>query len=237
MSKIKCVILDDESMAREIIGNFVKQISFLELVAVAEDSTEALEILQTNTVDLLITDIQMPGINGLQLVQSLPSPPKVIFITAHENFAAKGFELDVIDYLLKPVSFERFLKAINKARVKITGNSPDLLHPARYGDGIFIKMNDKLVKVPFVDILYFQAAGDFIKIFLSPTGHYLIHSTIKGIQEKLPPPLFVRIHNSYIVAITAIVSLTKDSVQLPLGIELPVSRSYKEELVKRMIIS
>lgn len=237
MSNIKCIILDDEPIGREIVENFVKQTSFLELVAVAEDAAEVLEILQANTIDLLISDIQMPGINGLQLVRSLPSPPLVIFITAHESFAVKGFELDIVDYLLKPVSFERFLKAINKARLKIaTQKSKYYNHDNRAGDAIFIRNNDKLVKILFVDILYFQASGDFIKMFVSPTEFHLIHSTIKGIQQKLPSHLFVRIHNSYIVAIGGIKSLTGDSVTLLNGIELPVSRSYKEQLLKRLII-
>jgi len=238
MSNIKCIVLDDEPTALEIVVNFVKKISFLELVAVAESAIDALEILQSNTIDLLISDIQMPGINGLQLIQSLPFPPVVIFVTAHESFAAKGFDLDVADYLLKPVSFERFLKAINKATLKINTQKPEYPDSsARAVDGIFIKLDDKLVKIPFADILYFQAAGDFIKIFTSSADSHIIHSTIKGIQEKLPPHLFVRIHNSYIVAIVAIKSVTKDSVELSGSIELPVSRSYKEELYKRMIIS
>src|SRR6185312_8719152 len=116
---IRCVILDDEPIAREIMETFTGNINFLELVAVCEDPFEALEVLQDKPVDLLISDIQMPEINGLELVRSLPSPPLIIFVTAHENFAVNSFELGVVDYLLKPVSFDRFLKAINKAKLQL----------------------------------------------------------------------------------------------------------------------
>src|SRR5690606_25310053 len=117
--KIKCLIVDDEPIGREIIANFVKELHYLELVAVCEDAFEALDILQSTRIDLLLTDIQMPKINGLELVASLLSPPVIIFITAHDKFAVEGFELGVTDFLLKPVSFDRFLKAINKAKLQI----------------------------------------------------------------------------------------------------------------------
>lgn len=237
MSYIKCVILDDEPIASEIIEKFVKRISYLQLVAVAEDPIEVIKILQDNPVDLLISDIQMPEIDGLQLVQSLPSPPLVIFITAHDSFAVNSFELDVVDYLLKPVSFERFLKAINKARLKITQQKfENHYNEDSFSDGITIKKKENLIKIQFTDIIYLEAAADFIKIFVSPAEHHIIRSTIKEIQQKLPSRLFVRIHNSYIVAISAIKSLTTDSVKLSDAIELPLSRSYKKELVKKLDI-
>jgi two-component system, LytTR family, response regulator len=238
MNNIKCVVLDDEPIASEIIVKFVKQISFLQLVAVAEEPGEAIKILQDNAVDLLISDIGMPGINGLQLIQSLPSPaPTVIFITAHENFAVNSFELDVVDYLLKPVSFERFLKAITKARLKISAQkSENHYNENRVDDGLIIKKGENLIKIKFTDIIYLQAAADFLKIFVGPSTHYVIHSTIKEIQQKIPSRLFVRIHNSYIAAIGEIKSVTKDSVRLSDVIELPLSRSHKKELLQRLDI-
>lgn len=237
MSDIKCVILDDEPIATEIIEKFVKQIGYLQLVAVAGDSVEVIKILQDNAVDLLISDILMPGLNGLQLVQSLSSPPLVIFITAHENFAVNSFELDIVDYLLKPVSFERFLKAINKVRLKITQRKPENhYNDDRIDDGVIIKKKENLIKVQFSDILYFKADHDFVQIFVSPDTKYTIRSTINEIQQKIPSRLFIRIHNSYIVAIRAIKSLTNETVRLSDSIELPLSRSHKEELLKRLDI-
>jgi len=236
MSIIKCVILDDELMAREIIKKFIKRISYLELIAVAEDPVEAIKILQDNPVDLLISDIQMPEINGLQLVRSLPSPPLVIFITAYENFAVDSFELDVVDYLLKPVPFERFLKAINKARLKIIDRKEHHYNENQLGNGFIIKNKENLIKIQFVDILYFEADGDFVQIYNNSVSKYKIRSTINAILQKIPLHLFIRIHNSYIVAVSAIKSLTLDSVRLSDSIELPVSRSYKKDLVKRLDI-
>lgn len=119
MSTIKCLIVDDEPIGREILENFVKKINFLELVAVCEDAFEALDVLESQPVDLLLSDIQMPEINGLEFVRSLPSPPVIIFITAYDEYAVNSFDLGVADYLLKPVTFERFLKAVNKARLQI----------------------------------------------------------------------------------------------------------------------
>jgi DNA-binding LytR/AlgR family response regulator len=235
MSNIKCIILDDEPIAREIMEKFANRIGYLQLIAVAEDPVEAIKILQDNSVDLLISDIQMPGFNGLQLIQSLPSPPLVIFITAHDNFAVSSFELDVVDYLLKPVSFERFLKAINKARSRIMQQKPENHYKEpSIEDGITIKKNENLIRIQFADILYFKADRDFVQLFSSSGEKYTIRSTISEIQQKIPAGLFVRIHNSYIVAISAIKSLTKDSVRLSDSIELPLSRSHKKELFKKL---
>lgn len=236
VSTIKCVILDDELMAREIIKKFIKRISYLQLIAVAEDPVEAIKILQDHPVDLLISDIQMPEINGLQLVQSLPSPPLVIFVTAHDNFAVDSFELDVVDYLLKPVSFERFLKAINKARLKLMQQKEDHYKENEIGEGLIIKNKEDLIKVQFSDILYFEADADFVQIYKNSRDKYKIRATISGILEKIPSHRFMRIHNSYIVALNAIKSLTLNSVILSDSIELPISRSYKKELVKRLDI-
>jgi DNA-binding LytR/AlgR family response regulator len=236
MSTIKCVILDDELMAREIIKKFIKRISYLQLIDIAEDPVEAIKILQDNPVDLLISDIQMPGVNGLQLIQSLPSPPLVIFITAHDNFAVDSFELDVVDYLLKPVPFERFLKAINKARLKIMHQKENHYNENEVGEGFIIKNKEDLIKVQFSDILYFEADADFVQIYNNSGGKYKIRSTINGILQKIPPHRFIRIHNSYIVAVSAIKSLTVDSIRLSDSLELPVSRSYKKDLVKRLDI-
>jgi len=147
--KIKCVIVDDEPIACEIIENFVKELNYLELVAVCEDAFEALDILQNNPIDLLFSDIQMPKINGLELVSSLPSSPVIIFITAHDTFAVNSFDLGVADYLLKPVSFDRFLKAVNKAKLQIdlrkSASLPNSENKAT--EFIFIKANNKLNKI------------------------------------------------------------------------------------------
>lgn len=235
--RIKCLIVDDEPIAREIIESFVKNINFLELVAVCEDPFKALEILENSHMDLLISDIQMPAINGLELVRSLLSPPLIIFITAHENFAVNSFELDIIDYLLKPVSFDRFLKAINKAKLQIAMHKPETSSSKNESsDHIFIKINNKLSKFKFNEILYIEAFGDFLKIHHTDGTHFLTYSTMKGIQEKLSANYFVRIHNSYIVAIHAIESLIGNEIELTDGTLLPISKSHKDQLLNALNI-
>jgi DNA-binding LytR/AlgR family response regulator len=230
MNVIKCLIIDDEPIGREILENFVRKINFLELVAVCVDAFEALEIIEDRPVDLLLSDIQMPEINGLEFVRSLPSPPVIIFITAHDQYAVNSFELGVADYLLKPVSFERFLKAVNTARVRIdsqrqlapAGNNE---HPAYF----FIRANNKLVKILYKDVHYIESVGDYIKVFTSDPP-LLSHSSMKAIESKLPPGRFVRIHSGYIVSIHAVKAVDGQIVELFNGISLPIAKSRKEAL-------
>lgn len=232
MSLIKCIIVDDEPIGREILENFVKKINFLEMIAVCEDAIEALQILETNQIDLLITDIQMPEINGLGLVRSLPSPPVVIFVTAHDQFAVNSFELGVADYLLKPVTFERFLKAINKAKMQIEMRRNVSLNPnAEIVDYIFIKANNKLNKICYSKILYIESLKDFIKIFTADQAQPLTtYSSMKAIEEKLPANQFVRIHNSSIVSINAVKAVMGNTVEMNNGVSLHISKSHREVL-------
>ena len=227
MSVIKCVIVDDEPIGREILENFVKEINSLELMAVCEDAFEALEILENNQVDLLISDIQMPKINGLELVRSLPSPPVIIFVTAHDQFAVNSFELGVADFLLKPVSFERFLKAINKAKLQIEMQRKVLLNSnAEIVDYMFIRANNKLNKIGFGNILYIESLKDYLKVF---TGDEIVTTklSMKSIEEKLPVNQFVRIHQSYLVSITAVKNVVRYMVELINGKSLPLSKSHR----------
>lgn len=240
-NKITCVIVDDEPIGREIIENFVKQVDFLQIIAVCEDGFEALKAMQTNQVDLLISDIQMPGINGLELARSLPFPPVIIFITAHNNFAIDSFDLGVADYLLKPVSFDRLLKAIERARLLISARRDKNFNSSTNTpeDFIFIKANGKLNKIYYSDILYIESRGDYQKIYSSMNdvadtkdgSSFVTHSTIKALQEKLPSNQFIRIHNSYIVSINAVKAvLPTNEVELTSGVLLPVSASHKRKL-------
>ena len=236
--KIKCVIVDDEPIACEIIENFVKELNYLELVAVCEDAFEALDILQNNPIDLLFSDIQMPKINGLELVSSLPSSPVIIFITAHDTFAVNSFDLGVADYLLKPVSFDRFLKAVNKAKLQIdlrkSASLPNSENKAT--EFIFIKANNKLNKVEYKDILYIESIKDYVKIF-TKEAYLLTYSSMKAIEEKLPSTLFIRIHNSFLVHISAIKALMGNTVELINGVSLPISKSRKDELFAALQIN
>ncbi len=236
--KIKCLIVDDEPIGREIIENFVKELNYLELVATCEDAFEALEILQKTPIDLLITDIQMPKINGLELVRSLPLPPVIIFITAHDKFAVNSFELGVTDYLLKPVSFDRFLKAVSKAKLQIDLNkgaaSPNSENKTT--EYIFIKANNKLNKIQYKEILYIESIKDYIKIFTNES-HLVAYSSMKAIEEKLPSALFIRIHNSFLVQINAVKAIMGNTIEVINGVSLPISKSRKDELFAALQIN
>ena len=236
--KIKCLIVDDEPIGREIIENFVKELNYLELVATCEDAFEALEILQKTPIDLLITDIQMPKINGLELVRSLPLPPVIIFITAHDKFAVNSFELGVTDYLLKPVSFDRFLKAVSKAKLQINLNkgaaSPNSENKTT--EYIFIKANNKLNKIQYKEILYIESIKDYIKIFTNES-HLVAYSSMKAIEEKLPSALFIRIHNSFLVQINAVKAIMGNTIEVINGVSLPISKSRKDELFAALQIN
>jgi len=240
---IQCIILDDEPIGREIIENFVKQIDFVEIVAVCEDGFEALHILKKDRVDLLITDIEMPKINGLELVRSLSYQPAVIFVTAHDQFAVNSFDLGVVDYLLKPVSFDRLLKAVNRVRSLISNKAEDeSATNKKQPDYIFIKSDNELKKVMYSDILYIEADKDYVRIYTSDhadksrgkPAFYTTYSSMKSIEEKLPSKEFVRIHNSFLVPISAIKSVGKNSVSLINGASLPVSQSHKSELLSAL---
>lgn len=236
--KIKCLIVDDEPIGREIIENFVKELNYLELVAACEDAFEALDILQNTPIDLLITDIQMPKINGLELVRSLPLPPVIIFITAHDKFAVNSFELGVTDYLLKPVSFDRFLKAVNKAKLQIDlykgAASPESENKTT--EYIFIKANNKLNKIHYKDILYIESIKDYIKIFTNEAP-LVAYSSMKAIEEKLPSALFIRIHNSFLVQINAVKAIMGNTIEVINGVSLPISKSRKDELFAALQIN
>jgi DNA-binding LytR/AlgR family response regulator len=236
MSTIKCLIIDDEPIGREITENFAKHIHFLEVVAVCEDALEAMDILENTQIDLLLTDIQMPKINGLELVSSLPSPPVIIFITAHDKFAINSFELGVADYLLKPVAFDRFLKAINKAKLEIEIRKGASLNPNKSSEHIFIKANNKLNKINYSDILYIESLKDYIKIFTAEEV-LITYSSMKAIEEKLPPMQFVRIHNSYLVSINAVKAVMGNTVELTNEVSLPISKSRKDELFAALQIN
>lgn len=231
MSKnIKCLIVDNEPLNLEIMESFIGKVDYLELVGKCENAFEAIEFLQHQQVDLLFSDIDMPKINGLEFVNSLINPPAIIFATAFGEYALNGFDIGVVDFLLKPISFQRFLKACNKAKLQLEQNAlkasvnqplqEETLH-------VFIKENDKLTKVLFSDILFVEAMGDYIKINTGQ-GTLVTYSTLKGFEDRLPKKKFVRTHKSYIVQISAIKSISGNMLILNSGISIPVSKNYKD---------
>jgi two-component system, LytTR family, response regulator len=221
--KLRCVAIDDEPLALVLIRDYVSKFPELELVQTFDDAVSGAEFLRNAQIDLLFIDINMPDITGLDLVKSLKEKPMIIFTTAYKKFAFEGFELDALDYLLKPIDFSRFSKAIAKAidfyNYKTNPSSP-------VEENLFIYSEYRLVKIAIADIEYIESLDDYIKIYLTNAKPILTLMTLKKVLDKLPADKFKRIHRSYIVALSKIKSVLNRKVELASSKELPISDSY-----------
>lgn len=241
--KLTCIAVDDESMARKMLEENIRQIPFLELVQTCKNAFEAMEVLQTAKVDLMFLDIQMPGMLGTKFLQSLPEKPMVIFVTAYSNYAVESYDLDVIDYLMKPVSLERFTKAVFKAldehqkrQALHNPAAPPLQTKMVEGqpDFFFVNVEYSLVKIQTKDITHIEGMKDYVKIYLSTLKRpVLTKSTLKGIEERLPQQGFMRIHKSYIVNLSKIESIRNREIKIG-DAEIPVGEGNVEELLKAL---
>ncbi len=220
--RLTCVALDDEPLALQIIAQYCGSIDFINLQKVFTNPDEAKIYIEQNQVDVLFLDIQMPDINGIQFYKNLSKKPAVIFTTAFKDYAAEGFDIDAVDYLLKPYSNERFLKAIQKAKEYIEFLSAQDLQ----FNNIFVKCNNEMVKINLKDIEYIEALDDYIKIHIKPYP-VLTLMTLKGIMEKLPTQLFARVHRSYIVPLNKIEKFSRNKIQIA-GKEIPIGSSYAD---------
>ena len=225
---MRVVAVDDEPLALALLEDNIRQIPSLRLLASCSSAMEALSVLREQEVDLIFLDIQMPGLTGLQFLQSLAERPMIILITAYEKYALEGFNLDVIDYLVKPVSFERFLKACNKAQdfFRLRQNAF-----AGEQDYFFVNAEYGLIKIVIPDILLIEGLKDYLKIHMADGKPLVIRMSLKSIEEKLPAHKFFRIHKSYIVSLSRITSIRKNSVFLGRQ-ELPLSDHYKDDLLR-----
>lgn len=234
--KTICLAIDDEPPALEVLKKYISSVQTLELAGTCSDAIEALNFLQQHPVDLIFLDIKMPELLGTDFVRTLKNPPKVIFTTAYRKFAVEGFELDAVDYLLKPISFERFLKAVNKTLSHAAPDLPDEHNnKAGHDDFIYIRADRKMVKVHTADILYIEALKDYVKIVT--TGKSIVtKQPISSLEETLPAALFLRIHRSYIVAVKRIDAFTHELIEVAKQ-QLPISRMYRHEVYKTLQIA
>ncbi len=229
---INVIIVDDEPLAQEVLETLIGQMPQLNLIAKCNNAIEANSVLQKEKIDLMFLDIQMPQITGVEFLRSLSNPPEVIFTTAHNQYALEGFELNVIDYLMKPISMDRFMKAVNKATDKINLSVTEKGGDAE--DFIFVKSDKKLVKIKYDDIIYIEGLKDYVIIRMD-SGRIITLQTMKSLELKLPDNLFMRIHRSYIVAIDKINSFFGNSVEVKekgQAKPIPVGKNYKEDLLK-----
>ena len=226
---INCIAIDDEPLALELLEDNISKLPYLKLVGSYDNAIDAMNALQHQQVDLVFLDIQMPGLTGLQLIQSLTVKPMFILVTAYEKYALEGFNLEVTDYLVKPVSLERFIKACNKAKELFDLKQQTTVAKTSPGY-FFVNVEYSMVKVNHEDIVYIEGLKDYIKIHLhSTTKPIVTRMPMKTVEEQLPADKFVRIHKSYIVSVGFISSVRKSSVFIN-ELELPVSDNYKEAL-------
>jgi two-component system, LytTR family, response regulator len=228
---LRCIAIDDEELALELLEDNIRKVPFLELVAACNNPLEALKVIQNEPVDLIFLDIQMPGLTGLQFIQSgLASSSMFILITAYEKYALEGYTLDVVDYLVKPVALDRFLKACNKALelYQLRAKSKSDSNAAIPIDYFFINVDYSLVKIQKSDIAWIEGLRDYIKIhFLSSPKPIMTRMSIKAIEEQLTGSPFIRIHKSYLVSLPSITSVRKNSVFIQ-TMELPIGENYRE---------
>lgn len=234
---LDCIIVDDEPLGLDLLEDNIRKIPFLKLKARCKSATEALTVLQQENIDLVFCDIQMPGLNGLQLIRSLVTPPMFIMITAYDNYAVEGFNLDVVDYLLKPVSFDRFLRACNKALEKSNSRNVQKAAPSLRAEEtpgyIFLPVDYSMVKIMLSEIRMIEALKDYVKIHF--TNHakraMLVRMSMKAMEEMLPHGAFIRIHKSYIVSIGEITAIRKNALYIN-DLELPIGEQYKDAVLK-----
>ncbi len=235
---LRAIIVDDEPLALDILETFISRIpGTVELVRKCSNALEAQQALESENIDLMFLDIQMPQLTGVDFLRSLQNPPMVIFTTAYSEYAIEGFELNAVDYLLKPISFERFMKAVNRAAelndLQSQGEIPESDEIETGADFIFVKSDKKLVKVKYEDIIYIEGLKDYVIIRME-TGRVITLQTMKSLDAKLPSKIFKRIHRSYIVNMNKICAVMGNMIEVQEKGEikhLPIGKNYREELL------
>lgn len=229
---INVLIVDDEPLAQDVLETHVSRIPDLFLVKKCSNAIEATQVLEEHPVDLMFLDIQMPQVSGLDFVKSLQHPPLIVFTTAYSSYAVEGFELNAVDYLLKPISFERFSKAVGKAREKLQQQKNSVPDTADV-DHIYVKSDKKLIRVRYSDIIYIEGLKDYVIIRMD-TGRIITLQTMKSLEEKLPSHIFKRVHRSFIVSIEKIHSIEGNMIEvMEKGVakHLPIGKNYRDELL------
>jgi DNA-binding LytR/AlgR family response regulator len=234
MTLLRTIIVDDEPVARRGLEEDLREIAFIGLAGIAENSFQAIELVMTRQPDLILLDIEMPRLNGLDFIKSLKDPPMVIIITAYSEYALEGYQLDVIDYLIKPVDFPRLLKACGKARDFYEMKRKAACREQPADDWFFIKCSGKYEKILFSDLLFIEAADNYV-ILHTAGKKFMTYTTLKNMEDLLPVKNFVKVHKSFIVAVARISHISGHEVTIGMA-KIPVSRNCKEALMERIIL-
>jgi len=233
--KLRCLLLDDEPPALKILASYISNINSLEIVAQCKNAIEALDVLHQKSVDVIFLDIKMPKMLGTEFLKNLSNPPKVIFVTAYRDYAVDGYELDAVDYLVKPVSFERFFKAITKlnrmiGKETVTTTADYVPNPEAF---VYLKVDKDMKKIFVNDIVYIESWKDYIKLFLANNKSLLVKQSISAMENLLSEHKFLRIHRSYMVSLNKISGYNGVSIQLETT-EIPIGRLYKQAVMERL---
>jgi DNA-binding LytR/AlgR family response regulator len=231
--KLKCIIIDDEPVARKVLQEFIEEIDYLELTGQAEDPLKAITLLHGNEIDIIFLDINMPKINGINFLKSSKTNANIIMTTAYAEYAVEAYGLDVLDYLVKPIAFDRFLKACNKAKeMKIlketTGNQPN-----KTSDHFFIKCDSQIEKVFYADLLYAEAMLNYVMLYTS-TKKMMVYVTMKSLEEQLPASIFIKVHKSFIVNINKIKSIEGNILNIGNG-KITISQNLREKVINEIV--
>jgi DNA-binding LytR/AlgR family response regulator len=231
--KLKCIIIDDEPIARKVLQEFIEEIDFLELTGQAENPLKAMSLLHDNEIDIIFLDINMPKINGLDFLKSSRTQANIIMTTAYADYAVEAYGLDVLDYLVKPIAFERFLKACNKAKEmkalkKISDNQPN-----KTSDHFFIKCNNQIEKVFYTDLIYAEAMLNYVMLYTN-SKKMMVYVTIKSLEEQLPAGIFIKVHKSFIVNVNKIKSIEGNILDIG-NTKISVSQNLKEKVFNEIL--
>lgn len=232
MNTIKCLVVDDEELARTLLENYISKLPHLELVAKCKNPLEAMTVLQAQRVDLLFLDIQMPELTGVEFLKTLTQKPLVIFTTAYSEYAIEGYSLDILDYLLKPFSLERFIQAVNKAKQRLTTKEVKNPSAETPKDHILVKSEHKIHRIKFDDIFYIQSMREYVA-YHTPEGRILSLNSLKKLEKELPEQQFIRTHKSYIVAIHKIKTLEGNLIHVRQE-KLPIGAMYKDAVLAKV---
>jgi len=236
---LKCIIIDDEPLARECIANYVREIDFLQLTGTGNNPVDITRLLDEHDVDLIFLDIQTPVINGIDFLKMTQNLPMVIITTAYPSYALDGFQLDVLDYLVKPITFNRFFLAVSKAKdyhqLLVKSASNDLARTNSTADYFFIKCDYKYERIYFDDILYIEAMQNYVTIY-TQKGKYITLLYLKNVEQNLDKQFFIRVHKSYIVAISKIEAIEDNEIIIQ-SFRIPISRNYREQVIEQVVMN
>jgi DNA-binding LytR/AlgR family response regulator len=224
---MRCLVVDDDAISAKVLERYIGQCTGLQLVGTCDSAVEAVNVLGGGDIDLLFLDVEMPEMTGIELARSLADGPPIVLVTAKKEYALEAFEADVVDYLLKPVEYARFLKAVNRARTRVVDADTD---PG--DDFVFVRVDGRLVRIELADLHWVEAQGDYVMLH-TPQKRYMIHATMKSMERKLPAGTFIRVHRSHIVRVDKIADI--DESTLVIGREvIPIGASYRSSLMRRL---